>query len=115
MLLVLAAVWVINVFDLGYTLLESLHSGFVELNPVAARLLGASPVVLVGYKSALVALSSTILLIYRRQRVAELGCWFLLATHLYVGICWLSYYQEKLTCLQDPAIDAAPLIRACLP
>jgi len=114
-LLVLAAVWVINVFDLGYTLLESLHSGFIEMNPLAAKLIGGSPEVLVSYKTALLAVSSTILLIYRRQRVAELGCWFLLAVYLHVAICWCYYYEERLASLEDPAVNVDPLIGACLP
>jgi hypothetical protein len=114
-LLVLAAVWVINIFDLGYTLAESLYSGFVEMNPVAARLIGASPVVLVGYKTALLAISSTILLIYRRYRVAELGCWFLLAVYVHVGVCWWLYYEHRLASLEDPAVNVDPIIGSCLP
>ncbi|MFQ5805819.1 MAG: DUF5658 family protein [Phycisphaerae bacterium] len=114
-LLVLAAVWVINIFDLGYTLLESLHSGFIEMNPVAARLIGASPAVLVSYKTALLAISSTILLIYRRHRVAELGCWFLLAAYLHVAICWWFYYEQRLASFEDPAVNVDPLIGVCTP
>jgi hypothetical protein len=114
-LLVLAAVWVINVFDLGYTLLESLHGDFVERNPVAARLMGTSPAVLVSYKTALLMISSAILLIFRRHRVAELGCWFLLTTYLYVAICWVVYYEHRLTTLQDPTVNADALLGCCLP
>ena len=114
-LLVLAAVWVINVFDLGYTLIESLYSGFIEMNPVAAKLIGASPVVLVSYKTALLAVSSTILLVYRRYRVAELGCWFLLAVYVHVAVCWWLYYEHRLACFDDPAVNVDPIIGACLP
>jgi hypothetical protein len=114
-LLVLAAVWIINVFDLGYTLLESLHSGFIEMNPVAARLIGSSPEVLVSYKTTLLAISSTILLIYRRYRVAELGCWFLLAVYLHVAICWWLYYEHRLASFDDPAVNIDPLIGMCMP
>lgn len=109
-LLLLAAVWVVNIFDLGYTLLESLHSEFVELNPLAARLLDAPPELLVLYKTALLAISSTILLLHRRHRTAELACWLLLAAYLYVGICWGLYYEQRLICLEDPAINVDPLI-----
>ena len=114
-LLLLAAVWVINVFDLGYTLLESLHAAFVELNPVAAKLLGISPVAVVAYKMGLTGISSSILLCYRRHRVSELGCWFLLTVHLYVAICWIVYYQHKLVCLCDPAVNVEPILGMCTP
>jgi len=114
-LLALAAVWIINVLDLGYTLLESLYSGFIELNPVAAKLIGGSTIVLVGYKLALLLLSSAILLIYRRHRVAELGCWFLLVVYLYVAICWWCYYEHRLVSFDDPAVNVDPIIGCCLP
>ena len=114
-LLLLAAVWVINVFDLGYTLLESLHSGFIEMNPVAAKLLSASPQVLVSYKTGLLAISSAILLVYRRHRVAELACWFLLTAYVYVAIRWWGYYEQRLVALEDPAVNIDPLIGFCTP
>ena len=114
-LLLLGAVWVINVCDLGFTLLEAFYSAFEELNPVAARLLGGPPAALVAYKMGLTGVSSAILLIYRRHRVSELGCWFLLATHFYVAICWMFYYQQKLACLSDPAVNIDPVLGACLP
>lgn len=114
-LLLLAAVWVINTFDLGYTLLESLRRDFVELNPVAASLMGGSPEALVVYKTVLIAGSSVILLIHRRQRVAELGCWFLLGAYLCVAICWWRYYEDMLVSVSDPAINVDPLIGICLP
>lgn len=115
MLLALAAVWVINVFDLGYTLLESFHNEFVEMNPFAARLIGASPGALVIYKSVLLTISSTILLMYRRHRVAELGCWFLFAVYLHVAVCWWLYYEHRLASFDDPAVNIDPLIGYCLP
>jgi hypothetical protein len=114
-LLLLAAVWVINTFDLGYTLLESLRRDFVELNPVAASLMGGSPEALVVYKTVLIAGSSVILLIHRRQRVAELGCWFLLGAYLWVALCWWRYYEDMLVSVSDPAVNVDPLIGICLP
>lgn len=109
-LLTLAAVWVINVFDLGYTLLESLTATFIEMNPVAARLIAASPLVLVAYKVALILISSTILLIHRRKRLTELACWLLLAVYIGVAGCWRTYYDHRLASLDDPAVNVEPLI-----
>jgi PAS domain-containing protein len=114
-LLLLSAIWIINVFDLGYTLLESLNHDFVEMNPVAAQLIGTSPEALVGYKSALLIVSSAILLANRYQRLTELGCWFLLVAYLYVGLCWAFYFEQRLVCLEDPAINVDPLIGCYIP
>jgi len=113
-LLLLSAVWVLNIFDLGYTLLESLHCGFVELNPLAARIIGGAPEALVLYKTGLLTVSTAILLGYRRHRVAELGCWFLLVVYLYVAVCWCLYYHQRLAALEDPAVNVDPLIGCCL-
>jgi len=114
-LLVLAAVWVVNIFDLGYTLLESLHSQFVELNPLAAELMERQPELLIFYKAGLLAPSSLILLIHRRKRATELACWLLLGAYLYVGLCWALYYEQRLLCLDDPATNIDPLIGYCAP
>jgi hypothetical protein len=109
-LLTLAAVWVINVFDLGYTLLEAQYAGFIEVNPVAARLIDAAPGVLISYKAALMLASSTILLLCRRHRIVELGCWFLLAVHFQLAVRWWWYFEERLTAFDDPATNIHPLI-----
>ena len=112
-LLVLGAVWVINVFDLGYTLLESMRKDFVEVNPVAAQLVGTSPSELILYKTALVVTGSVILLVHRRHRIAELGCWFLLGAYLFVAIRWWLYYEHLLEALANPAVNVDPLIGYC--
>lgn len=114
-LLVLAAVWVINVFDLTYTLAESFTGGFVEANPLAARLLHTSPTMLIAYKALLLTASSTILLSLRRRRITELGCWLLLGAYVYVAACWGIYYQHQLAALNDPAVNAPPIIGLAFP
>ncbi|TWT41083.1 hypothetical protein RAS1_37740 [Phycisphaerae bacterium RAS1] len=91
-LLTLACVWVLHVFDLGFTLLESVAPSFYELNPIAARLLGSKDYVLYAYKFSLLGVGSFILLWLRRYTVAELASWFLLAASFYVGVRWYSYY-----------------------
>ncbi len=114
-LFVLAAVWVINVFDLAYTLAEAFSGGFVEANPLAARVLHVSPTMLIAYKAALLTCSSAILLLLRHQRITELGCWLLLAAYVYVAACWGIYYQHQLAALNDPAINAAPIVGLAFP
>ncbi len=108
-LLLLGAVWVLNVFDLGYTLLEATRGTFVEMNPVAAPMLAAPTFVLVIYKAALVTASSAILLLLRRHRVAEVGCWFLLGVYLYVAARWILYYEDLLGSLDDATVNVPRL------
>lgn len=108
-ILALAAIWVINVFDLGFTLHESQRYHFVELNPVAASMLRDAPHLLVAYKISLVTIASAILIALRRERVCELGCWLILAVYGCVGVRWMFYYEELLATIPDPAINVCPL------
>jgi hypothetical protein len=87
------AVLVLNGFDLFFTLLASAHGHFVEMNPVAARLLSGPQLVVIAYKAGLVLAGCSILLALRRHAVAELACWFLLAANVYVAARWSLYYQ----------------------
>ena len=109
-LLLLGAVWVLNVFDLGYTVLEATRHSFVEMNPVAAPLLAAPTYVLVIYKAALVAASSALLLVLRRHRVVEVGCWFLLAVYSCVAARWILYYNDLMETINDPAVNIPRLV-----
>ena len=102
-LYVLAAVWVLNFFDLGFTITESKAKLFRELNPLAATMLD-HPLALVLYKSSLVIIGSWLLLRYRRRRLTELACWLLLATNGYVGIRWQQYYADVLVTFHDPCV-----------
>jgi hypothetical protein len=107
MLLTLAAVWVIAVFDLGYTLAESGTGGFTELNPVAAKLLGGPANAVIAYKFALLGVGTLILLVLRRHAIAELACWFLFAAELYVAVRWYGYFDCVLEACTNSACDMA--------
>lgn len=102
-LLLLGGVWVLNAFDLGYTMLESTRQHFVELNPVASALLKGPDHWIVAYKAGLVIGGSSILLALRRFALAEYSCWLLFGAYCYVGGLWSRYYQELLVTLCDPA------------
>lgn len=107
-LLVLSVVWVINLFDLGFTLTESQRHNFRELNPLAASLLHSSPS-LVLYKAVLVLVGSSILLLHSRQRVTEIATWLVFAIYGYVGCCWWLYYEHIVETLSDPAVTLPAL------
>jgi len=101
-LLLLAAVWVVAVFDLGYTLAESGTADFVEMNPLAAKLLGGPQHFLMAYKFGLLSIGTGILLALRRHAAAEVGCWLLFGFKLYLGIRWYLYFD----CLLSDGDDA---------
>ncbi len=92
-LLTLAAVWVISVFDLGFTLGQAESFEFVELNPIAARILHQPTSVVATFKFGLVGAGTLILLALRRHAQVELACWFLLAAQVYVAVRWLAYFD----------------------
>jgi len=89
----LLAMWVLNLFDLHCTLSEAEQCHFVEMNPIAARLMESPWWVLAAYKCALVAFGTAILVFLRKHSVAELGAWFLLTTYAYVGVRWYVYFE----------------------
>ncbi len=104
-LLTLAAVWVISIFDLGYTLAESGTEDFYEANPLAAKLLGGPEQFVVVYKFGLLGLGTLILLALRRYAVAELACWFLFVSKLYVAVRWYGYFDCVLEGYVNPVLD----------
>lgn len=100
----LTLIWALNVADLFYTITEQRQKLFRELNPVAVHLMDNHPAGLILYKFTLVAFGSAILIAHRRERVAELSCWFLLAVYGYVGIRWAIYYDHLAIAMTDPAV-----------
>jgi len=101
-LLALALIWVVAIFDLGYTLGEYGTFGFAELNPVAAQLLRGPMYLIMIYKFGLLGLSTVILLLLRHRLIAELGCWFLLTAMVYLAIRWYHYFDTLLRNYVDP-------------
>ena len=91
-LLLLLALWVLNGFDLALTLLATGRDGFVELNPLAARLLH-SAAGLIAFKLAMVGLASAIIVLLRRRRTTELGCWGMCAAYTGLACMWSVFYR----------------------
>lgn len=104
-LLTLMLVWVVHVFDLGFTMAQWGTYEFVELNPLAARIVDGPAHVLAGFKFGLLGIGTVILLSLRRQPVAELACWFLLATTLYLAVRWYVYFDCLINGQSNPMIE----------
>lgn len=102
-LLALACTWVVHVFDLGFTQLETYQEQFRELNPIAAKLLH-NPRAIVIYKFSLLASGSMIVLLLRRWQIAEMAAWTILASSVYLAIRWHCYYVSLASGIENPFI-----------
>jgi hypothetical protein len=87
----LAAVWLIGLGDLAFTILAFQTGWFFEANPIAEAYLH-SPTLLALFKFALMIPATGILLIFRRQRVTELACGGLCAVYAALVVTWINYY-----------------------
>lgn len=100
-LFVLAAVWVLNMFDLGFTMIAHAHGHFTELNPIAAGMLSGPWYHVAAFKFVSLGAGTIILLMLARHKVAELGSWLLLATYVFVAARWYHYFDGM---LDDPLL-----------
>ena len=98
---VLAAVWVLNGFDLGFTIVAHAYGHFTELNPIAAGMLSQPWYYVTAFKFISLSGGSIILLMLCRHKVAELGSWLLLTAYLFVAIRWYDYFHRM---LDDPLL-----------
>ncbi len=87
----LLAVWIINLFDLGLTLLAYQQNLMVELNPLAAKVLPHGTAALVAYKLGLLGLGTVALWYCRHHWVTEPAVW----GYVVVCVC-LSFWWHKL-------------------
>ena len=99
----LAATWVIHIFDLGFTLLETYSDHFHETNPIAARFLHSANAI-IAYKFILLGFGTTVMLALRRHVLAEWGSWLMLASSVYVAIRWYCYYICVASGVHNPFI-----------
>ncbi len=91
--ILVVALWLINLADLGLTLCARDIGGFHEINPIARPLIGSTGALIV-FKLSLVSTSSLIMLTYRRHLWTELGCWMLLSVYTGLSFVWMQYYSH---------------------
>lgn len=87
-LCIVAGIWLLNGFDLAFTILAYQQGLLDEQNPVARHVLeqGELPVML--YKVGLVLIGSYPLLRFRTARIAELGAIVVLVTYAFLAFRW---------------------------
>lgn len=92
-LLLLAGLWLMNAFDLTFTLHAHACGLLVEANPVAHAILPMGPGVLILFKAVLVGFSSWVLLRYRRQILVECVAWLATSAYVIVSFRWMHCYE----------------------
>lgn len=77
----LLGAWIINLFDLGLTLVAEQQNLLVEMNPFAARVLPHGPVAVIVYKFVMLTIGTAALWYCRSHWATEPAVW------VYVGLC----------------------------
>jgi len=90
----LMGVWVVNFFDLGFTLLAYEQRMLVELNPLVNRLLGYGPVTIIVYKIALLGFGTAIIWWYRRLDISEQTAWIYAIICIGLALWWYIFYDN---------------------
>ncbi len=92
-LLLLAAIWIVQGFDLGFTLFAHQCGTFAEMNPAAAWLLDRGPIWAVLFKVGLVLLGTVILWRYRTRAVSEGALWLVMGACVGLSLRWRDYFE----------------------
>lgn len=90
---VVLGIWMLNAFDLIFTLLSHRHGLLHEENPIARLVLGNGTLSIVLFKVGLVLIGSYPLLRFRRVRLAELAAYLILASYALLAIRWSTCFE----------------------
>ncbi len=95
MLWLLAVIWVLSGFDLGFTLVARSLGMLDELNPVAAFLIDLhSDRAMVVYKLLLMAAGTILLWRYRHHSAAEWSTWLVALAYVALALRWQAWYYD---------------------
>lgn len=81
-------IWLLNGFDLAFTILAHRHGLLHEENPIARLMLQNGTVSIVLFKIGLVLIGTYPLLRFRRARITEMGACLVLAAYVFLAIRW---------------------------
>lgn len=90
---VVMGIWLLNAFDLIFTLLSHRHGLLDEENPIARFVLGNGTLSIVLFKIGMVLIGSYPLLRFRRLRLAELAAYVVLAAYAFLAIRWSTCFE----------------------
>lgn len=87
------AVWLLNGFDLTFTILAHQQGLLHEQNPLARKFLEDGPIFMVLFKVGLVLIGSYPLLRYRRARITEMASLTVLVAYGLLAVHWSECYR----------------------
>jgi hypothetical protein len=88
----LGLIWILNVFDVVFTLLAFRIGEFREGNPLAREFVYAGES-LIAYKVMTVGLASLLLILLWRRKLTEIACWAGFGGYLLLSVLWAAYFS----------------------
>lgn len=101
-------IWLLNGFDLAFTVLSHEQGVLHEDNPVARQLLQNGPASIILFKVGLVLIGSYPLLRFRTVRIAELAATLILISYVLLAIRWSVCYDFYATTVHH-TVDLAEI------
>jgi len=89
----LMGIWLLNGFDLAFTILSHEQGVLHEENPFARHMLQFGTVSIILYKIGMVLVGSYPLLRFRAARITELGTLVILAAYAFLAFRWSVCYE----------------------
>ncbi len=86
-------IWLLNGFDLTFTILSHEQGMLHEENPVARHILQYGTASIVLFKIGMVLIGSYPLLRYRSVRITELGSYVILAVYAFLAVRWATCFE----------------------
>ena len=98
----LLGIWLLNAFDLAFTVLAQQQGMLVEQNPIAREVLNLGPVSVMLFKVGLVLIGTYPLLRFRTARIAELAAVTVLVAYASLAIHWAECIELYTLTLSSP-------------
>ncbi len=90
----LLGIWLLNGFDLVFTIISHQHGLLQEENPLAQHMLKHGTTAIVLFKIGMVLIGTYPLLRFRRTRVAELASFTILAAYTLLAVQWSLCFEQ---------------------
>ncbi len=87
-------IWILNGFDLMFTILSHQQGMLHEQNPLARHMLQYGTASVALFKIGLVLIGSYPLLRFRRARITELAALLILTSYAFLSIHWSMCYEQ---------------------
>ncbi len=105
---ILVGIWLLNGFDLVFTIISHEQGLLREANPLASHMLQQGTLSIVLFKTGLVMMGSYPLLRFRTARISELAAYLIFAAYVVLALRW-SIYFEFFTANIPPTTNFAEL------